>query len=321
LLGSFRLFSRRRDLPKIAEEVVTLRDRDRESLVGALPLVTLAGEVVACFLRHPDSSLTVMADHPLAGVYLKLQRAHEHFTALYVALENFRDSQREAVSFELDPDTGDKVWTVSEVVGQPPPAISLIVGDTVHNARSALDHLAVSLVRWSGHEATTRNQFPVFTTDRKFQRHVTEYTQGMLPGMVRRVELTQPYKRTNRPKLHPLWLAHALDVIDKHRELHMGLASVHTRLIFPGEAVPASSLLEPGTELSRVPAEQMEVQFAPVVEVAFRDGPARAEPVAEVLRQILVEVGIVLERFRETFFRSAHGSLPNFDPLVPPWKG
>lgn len=259
--------------------------------------------------------------HPLASAYLKLQRGQEHFASLRTALVMFRDSQRDRVSVEVDPGTGEKSWTVSELIDEPPPIISLIIGDVVHNARSALDHLANALVESSGSRPTTRTQFPISESPKKFHARAGEQTKGMSPGIVRVVELSQPYKRTTRPtaERHPLHLLHTLDIADKHRQLHTAVATVYSRIALPGEDRLTLDLLEPDAELQRVPSLD-ESEVRPIVEVVFLDGPASDEPVLWVLSDILSEVRLVLERFRERFYQSAGGELPNV-PDPDSWRG
>src|SRR4051794_37203940 len=85
----------------------------------------------------------------LARVKLKVERAKEHIRNLESAVQAFRDTDPYGFRIEDDLQTGDKIYRI-EIRRQTPDAFSLIVGDAVHNLRSALDHLARQLVIANG---------------------------------------------------------------------------------------------------------------------------------------------------------------------------
>lgn len=113
------------------------------------------------------------------------------------------------------------------ITGMPefPPRVGLLLGDTVHNFRSALDHVAWFMVE--------RGESPPATLSKKKQRRVAfpiafdetwfdDSLQRMLPGvssadiaLVRRV---QPYHASARKRrTRSLAVLGALDNLDKHR--------------------------------------------------------------------------------------------------------
>jgi hypothetical protein len=95
-----------------------------------------------------------------------------------------------------------------------------MVGECVHALRSALDHLAFQLVRIN-RPASDYSEFPICKT----RSHWRETRPGKLPDVPARplaeVQRLQPYKRGDQARLDPLWLIHALDIIDKHRRLNL----------------------------------------------------------------------------------------------------
>ena len=127
-------------------------------------------------------------------------------------------------------------------VQQPPAELSVLVGDCVHNLRSALDHLAYVLA--SGHSGplsparARTSAFPLFKTGPEFR----DRAAGMMAGMSRRarasIERLQPYHRRRCPPLWRLWMLHELSNIDKHRLVHVTAAVVaETRLEVSGTGV------------------------------------------------------------------------------------
>lgn len=115
----------------------------------------------------------------------------------------------------------------------PSPDWPLMIGDCVHNLRSAVDHLAWQLVRLNGGGPTTATQFPIRTSI--FRRSpctgLIEPTPLLVSGGVSQdamdiIDSVQPYKRRDEARTHPLWLIHELDAIDKHRHLVLSVVAV-----------------------------------------------------------------------------------------------
>ncbi len=161
----------------------------------------------------------------LRGCDAKLKRADKHIADMNVLIDAFKSSNPYGPVFDRNLNTGQcKLYLVRNQV--PDPDISLMVGDAVHNLRSALDHFAYQWVlrRGSG-SPDNRTQFPIFRFRKSGQRRgqaVTGYLDRVatqLPGIVTGsaveavFEATQPYHRRYRL----LWAVHHLDILDKHR--------------------------------------------------------------------------------------------------------
>lgn len=124
---------------------------------------------------------------------------------------------------------------------RPPPEWSPIIGDIVHNYRSALDHLAYQLVRRAGGGRGVAGQtaFPVFTED-PFDpdAHPTitaagealtrwgRQTARMDADDIELIKMVQPYRGNVEPGLHPLAILNKLSNWDKHKELTFASQSV-----------------------------------------------------------------------------------------------
>ena len=130
---------------------------------------------------------------------------------------------------ELDAQERQMVFAVQ--FDAPPITWAPLIGDFLHNARSAVDHLFWELIRRRnyGHEPPegTRATFPIFPNTGRFWRKRKEggwtglsgaSALRHVPGDARRLILeVQPYKDGNRAKDHPLWLLHSLSNTDSTR--------------------------------------------------------------------------------------------------------
>jgi hypothetical protein len=157
-------------------------------------------------------------DHPLDGVQTKLDRAEEHLMLLGSEIDAFLESKPYVVEGQFEPETHEWVERI-RVKSNPPAKLGVIVGDYVHNLRSALDHLAWQLVLLDGGTPGERTQFPITSTRREFDRQAKRLgalTDRHLAG----IESAQPYHAEDRLKEHPLNSLSYLSNIDKHRIVH-----------------------------------------------------------------------------------------------------
>ena len=74
---------------------------------------------------------------------LKLRRAAEHLAVLDEQIDDWMDGAHRYVA-ELDPQSGKK-HVVVKVLNPPPVTLRPLIGDCLHNLRSALDNLAYEL--------------------------------------------------------------------------------------------------------------------------------------------------------------------------------
>ena len=187
----------------------------------------------------------------------------------------------------IDPVFGKGVLTVSVTAEQPPLSpISLLIGDALHNLRSALDLLAFALAnaytKPLPEEVADRSEFPIFGDEdghggtgvgsaRFYARtkagkpaHGSGLAKisGWHPVAQAIVEGLQPYKRGDECRSHPLWVLHELDRISKHRLLHTtatGSAGTgwdvdrtrNVACIGPGFIQPLGGLLQTDTPVIR----------------------------------------------------------------------
>jgi len=82
--------------------------------------------------------------HPLFGVMLKVERAREHLDTLDREVGEFLERELYAVAPSLNAEADRQILTLKPKLA-PPAHLGVVVGDVVHNLRSALDHLACAL--------------------------------------------------------------------------------------------------------------------------------------------------------------------------------
>ena len=167
----------------------------------------------------------------LDGCWTKLRRADEHLVVLAEELRQFFESGPYQTIITRE---NDSPWHSLrlQILHPPPLRWGAIVGDFVHNTRSALDHLVWQLVRVNGQEPGRWNDFPIYTDKEAFQnrvvtprlKHSCGQKSGQLGGVDNRsVEMirdVQPFNRKDKPDLHQLSVLNELWNIDKHRMLH-----------------------------------------------------------------------------------------------------
>jgi hypothetical protein len=168
--------------------------------------------------------------HPLDGVYEKIARArvHEADLARRLAAVLGPDKQRFVLDHEPDSETGSYHVRVFGVPAIAPEWLT-IIGDCLHNLRSALDHLAWQLVVLDGKSPSDEDMTTFPIRDSPFNRKGNLRPPIQLkpavtcPKIIRAVEAVQPYSDSGNPPdpavLNPLWALHRLNIIDKHRLL------------------------------------------------------------------------------------------------------
>lgn len=159
----------------------------------------------------------------LAGIQAKLTRADEHLKLLDEAISAYLRGNPYRFVGEEHYEGEYHHWSIVLEVRELPPDLvwGPIIGDAVHNLRSALDHLAWQLALPTPRaETPNRIEFPVFLDSPAHDPGGT-FTRKL--KYLRReahavIEAAQPYKAGDLH--HPLWLLHRLWNTDKHRNLH-----------------------------------------------------------------------------------------------------
>jgi len=153
---------------------------------------------------------------PTDLIRLKVERANKHIDELKSAIIAFKESDPYKISAKHDPQTRKLIYYLVDV--QPVPTrIACIAGDTLHNLRGALDHLAYRLFRvGAGDTADAKHvYFPIFDDAAKYQAGLNGKVHGMRKDAIDAIDVVKPYKGGN----DTLWRLHKLNNVDKHRLL------------------------------------------------------------------------------------------------------
>jgi hypothetical protein len=151
-----------------------------------------------------------MSDAPFRGAAIKLDRAKHHINDLNARTEVFFDSHS---IFVLDNIKAKQRSVFLKTDKSIPDEFSAIIGDAVHNLRSALDLLTNEIVRPHNPPRPKEVMFPFSPNAKSFKAILTQ-RQIHLAGedIVAKFCDLKPYPRGN----DLLYGLHALDILDKH---------------------------------------------------------------------------------------------------------
>ena len=160
------------------------------------------------------------------SVRLKLTRAEQHLYELSGDIGAYLDGSLNKIVLNVQPNDQRLVLVEYHVIAEPDRRLGVIIGDCVHNLRSALDHLACCLVEKNGGTATEQTQFPISNKRPrdKGEKPSPRIAGGVTDNVLRIVDALQPYQRGQDAALHPLSVLRTLSNADKHRLLHTAAA-------------------------------------------------------------------------------------------------
>ena len=202
-----------------------------------------------------------------------------------------------------------------------PDEYPLIVGDAIHNLRSALDHAAWQMVPDSFKATTDENRlryiaFPISraVTDKDWAGMVTNALPSTTDEQRAIVKRHQAFNSPLAPgQWHPLAGLRDLDDMDKHRltvfpeiqstDVRFNHATLRNFDILRVEIFP-NTVIDEGTEIGRVHGRRigakdltyMQVQLAGTARVVFPDGGL----VDERWRQMRMKVGTIIDDIERT---------------------
>ncbi len=224
----------------------------------------------------------------------KIERARKQTDALHAVFEGFYESKSYSIRQELDPHAGEKrlVFHADPL----PLEWSVIIGEIVHDLRSALDHSIYELTCIQDGHPLVRTEFPVFEDEMKYfaleKRGNPTPTSGLfkirgIKDEKRRAVIKglQPFefRKTHPPDQLPIIaLVHELNIVDKHRTLHlcrMSTTQLQTRVlrdIHPISMAVVIQRLEDGTEVARWKPvgnfnDEVDMESEVSFEIAFGD--------------------------------------------------
>lgn len=225
----------------------------------------------------------------LDDVDLKIGRARHH-AADFRTLVEMALGKKQTFAFDSGP-AADGLYDY-RVTGVPEigPDWALVLGDCVHNLRSALDHLAYQLVLLDGQQPCRQTKFPILKERamKKGGHEAEPFIQPPIKGreILERIERVQPYFGIGRTLVDEkdsyLWSLSKIDNIDKHR-LPLFVACCCREDIWWSGSPDVTGLK---VRLSSAPLQEGD----PVARFKFKDGrfPSSFEPHA-MLRIVIRE--------------------------------
>lgn len=100
-----------------------------------------------------------MSSDPLEGPKLKVERADTHISDVGDCIKQYFETCPYTTFTELDA-SGEREFLKLRLTNPPPRKIAVVVGDVVHNLRSALDQLACCLAIKNGFPDASGTYFP-----------------------------------------------------------------------------------------------------------------------------------------------------------------
>jgi hypothetical protein len=198
------------------------------------------------------------------AIRLKIKRAKHHIANLDATIHRFFTDPPNPYPRvrEVDPETGDLVIKLGKC--KPiPDDLPLIIGDSIQNLRTALDHLVWQLVLSNGGTPDKSTSFPISEKGAEHYKSIAPgKVKGVAPEAVKLIDALKPYPGGNEPLVD----LHALNITDKHRLLlicgaaHIGTSmrmelSVTPQTFFMPVPLPYNVTypLKEGTEIYRIP--------------------------------------------------------------------
>ncbi|MGO9124559.1 MAG: hypothetical protein ACLP6G_06680 [Terriglobales bacterium] len=147
----------------------------------------------------------------LRSPFLKVKWAKDHISKLREIRTAFVQKNIYFGSPKFNIETNRTQFILGDVPSISPD-VRLLLGDTAHNLRTALDHLACELARSVG-IADPMVYFPIFESRTTYEAVSSRKTHGMPPEAKNLIDRIGPYGGHD----DLLWGLHELDRIDKHR--------------------------------------------------------------------------------------------------------
>jgi hypothetical protein len=174
--------------------------------------------------------------HKLHGFRLKLNRAQAHAETLNRDVQTWFEHHPYGVFGEYEPGTPEQYVFRVRYLDPIPPDWAIALGDFLHNARSALDHLAYLVVMEGNGGMDEWTQFPVLHNPWDWPKECQRCVGNASDRHKRIIESLQPY---HRPDIFgwkwldatlddPLYILNALSNIDKHRVLNATPAAIQS---------------------------------------------------------------------------------------------
>ena len=244
----------------------------------------------------------------VSRVRLKIKRAEKHIDDLEIAIQRFIDSKPYKIGAKPHPVVAIEHTTLFiEEVKPVPNDIALILGDAIHNLRSALDHLAWQLVEAGGGTPSKETYFPICETPQQYASALGKgEIKRMRTGAEKVLSSVQPHQTSDQT----LWLLHQLDIVDKHRLLltigafmdkwGVDFAVGKTMWLSDHRFVPLVAGNDITNILTSTYNKHLPEQFALGLDMAFGEPEvAEGDLVLQTVKKLLAFVNGLVSRFQQ----------------------
>jgi len=282
--------------------------------------------------------------HQLDGCVAKLDRADVQIRALERSRDSFLQGDTYTGGIDHDPQAPEPI--LRGYIHRRPGAITMdraalrwgaVVGETIHDLRSALDSLVWRLTEREQGSAPSpiigrwkQIAFPIVTDPTRWPP-VPDSLWGIRPGLRTDFKKLQPFcTGKNAPEREPLAVLHELWNIDKHRHIHVArrVIGLKAARLVPRDPLPDADAIDPaeleelsitsksdgifedGAELGRIvyaaraklPLGKMYVEADVTADIAFDQGPpANGAYVVDALKRTSQTCRVIVEHFRPEF--------------------
>lgn len=249
----------------------------------------------------------------ISGSRAKIGRAFHHFDILKKAVEAFFANKPYSLVIEPDAERSRQIIRLRDTRQAPVGEWALIIGDCVHNLRSALDYIAWELA--GSDPADNMTLFPICDNSKSFEEARKRRLKRVPEEPLALIEGLQPYHAAD-PHKNVLWAVQTLDATDKHKLLTLTVAlPTGGAIMLPTrggryELKPfADAPFEDGAEVAHILMRpfrpEMDMNLRVTFDVAF-DASLRMgsrQFVIDGLEFILRNVEDIVNLFDEWFFR------------------
>ena len=247
-----------------------------------------------------------MTETIFESAQLKIKRAEHHIREIEAEFAAYVATKPHRFSVQNNAETGQTVIRV-RFISDPPKVLSLIIGDAIHNLRTALDHLTWEVV---GIDGGTQDRYLTFRTGDDRVNFESSCKGIVTPGdWVRGLHISlEVFPGGKGTELYAL---HLLDNLDKHSVITPVLrATTHPDFVIvrpdgtPGLVYSGNQFIGTATadhfQIATIPPGcsvelQDDAQCTP--EIFFRDIKWPAEPVIQTLQRFAQKVSETVEMF------------------------
>jgi hypothetical protein len=246
---------------------------------------------------------------PFFSARSKIERADQHIRDAQRRIDRFIATECHRPFADKDPDSGAihlNFWYPGPYAVN---GLGVIVGDAVHNLRSALDHMVSEIITIIGGNPNGREAaFPMHETREELEISINRGLEKKIGADLCRfiIETIRPYKAGN----FPLWALNKLDNLDKHRAILFGSYDFRSGISFIDENDPGPfpshhvCVLSNGGPVPEGSAAHLHNQThaEPTIEIRFKKGYFfDDQPVIPTLLQLAELVGGIVETLSAYF--------------------